>query len=45
MFRKKYGTKILNNCEIIDSYGIYLPCHDKLTLDDIKFISDIVNSI
>lgn len=45
MFKKKYGTKILNNCEIIDSYGIYLPCHDKLTVGNIELISNIVNSI
>ena len=45
MYVKNYPPISLKNCDRLDRYGIYLPCHDKLTEEDIEFISKIVNSI
>jgi len=43
MYRIIYGPQYMQNCDIIDAHGIYLPCHDKLSYEDIKFISEVVN--
>lgn len=45
MFVKNYLPVQLENCDIIDKYGIYLPCHDKLSEENIKYIAEVVNSI
>jgi len=45
MYVKNYPPMNLTNCDRLDRYGIYLPCHDKLKEEDIEFISKIVNSI
>jgi len=45
MYVKNYAPLDLTNCDILDKYGIYLPCHDKLKEIDIEYISQIVNSI
>ena len=46
-FVKKYikeqSEKEFPNCELIDKQGFYLPNHQHLTEDNIKFIADIVN--
>jgi len=46
-FVKKYLTKEYNksfpNCELIDEQGFYIPNHQDITEDDIKFIANIVN--
>lgn len=46
-FVKKYITnqseKEFPNCELIDREGFYLPNHQHLTEENIKFIADIVN--
>jgi len=46
-FLKKYipeqHNKLYPNCDKIDDMGFYLPNHQDLTVDEIKFISDIVN--
>lgn len=46
-FLKKYmpvqHNKLYPNCDKIDEMGFYLPNHQDLTVDEIKFISDIVN--
>lgn len=45
-FLKKYlpeqHNKSYPNCDKIDDLGFYLPNHQDLTVDEIKFISDIV---
>ncbi len=42
---KRYGRLELPNVTEIDKYGFYVPNHPKLTDEQIKFISDIVNSL
>ena len=43
MWFLKYGKVSLNNCEIIDEYGFYVPNHQDLKNEDIKKITDIIN--
>lgn len=45
MYVKNYSPLNMANCDNLDKYGIYLPCHDKLKEEDIEYISQIVNSI
>mgnify|MGYP003110452094 FL=1 len=39
---KSYGSQMLKNCHIIDHNGMYVPNHDKLSIDDIDRICDIL---
>ena len=39
---KSYGSKTLKNCHIIDHTGMYVPNHDKLSINDIDRICDIL---
>jgi len=41
---RKYGECNLPNVSIVDKYGFYLPNHALLTVDEIEFISKIVNN-
>lgn len=43
MWFLKYGKTKLKNCENIDKYGFYIPNHQDLTLEEINFISKIIN--
>lgn len=45
MYVNKFDQVNLANCDIIDKYGIYLPCHDKLKENDIEIISNILNGV
>lgn len=45
MWYLKYGKTHLNNCELINQYGFYIPNHQDLTEDDIIKISNIINNI
>lgn len=45
MWYKKYGKVKLKNCENIDKYGFYIPNHQDLTLEEINFITTIINEI
>lgn len=45
MYKMLYGKQSFSNCDIIDEFGIYLPCHDKLSEEDIIYVSELVNSI
>ena len=40
---KKYGRLELPNVSIIDKYGFYIPNHPHLSMDELKFIINIVN--
>ena len=42
---KRHGKLELPNVSEIDRFGFYVPNHPKLTDEQIKFISDIVNSL
>lgn len=46
-FVKKYITKehdkSFPNCELVDTQGFYIPNHQDITEEDIKFIASIVN--
>lgn len=44
MWIKKYGKIELPNCSLINKHGFYIPNHQDLTLDQIKFISNIINN-
>jgi CDP-6-deoxy-D-xylo-4-hexulose-3-dehydrase len=39
---KKYGEVKLINCRLINEYGFYIPNHQDLTIEQIKFISNII---
>jgi CDP-6-deoxy-D-xylo-4-hexulose-3-dehydrase len=43
MWYEKYGKVSLPNCEKINEFGFYIPNHQDLTEDQIKFITDIIN--
>lgn len=45
MYVKNYLPLHLPNCEKLDKHGIYLPCHDKLSEEDIAYIAEVVNNI
>jgi CDP-6-deoxy-D-xylo-4-hexulose-3-dehydrase len=45
MYVKNYLPLHLQNCDKLDKYGIYLPCHDKLSEDNIAYIAEVVNKI
>jgi CDP-6-deoxy-D-xylo-4-hexulose-3-dehydrase len=45
MWYLKYGKTHLNNCELINQYGFYIPNHQDLTEDEIIKISNIINNI
>ena len=40
---KEYGVLKLPNVTDIDEFGFYVPNHPKLTIEQIKFISNIIN--
>tara|TARA_B100000029_G_scaffold498395_1_gene567179 strand:- start:343 stop:1494 length:1152 start_codon:yes stop_codon:yes gene_type:complete len=40
---KNYGELKLPNVSIIDKHGFYVPNHPKLSVDEISFISNIIN--
>lgn len=42
---KEYGKCILDNAEIVDKYGMYIPNHPGLTKESIELICDIVNTV
>jgi CDP-6-deoxy-D-xylo-4-hexulose-3-dehydrase len=41
-YKRKYGEVILHNCSIIDSRGLYVPNHPKLTEADIELICSLI---
>jgi CDP-6-deoxy-D-xylo-4-hexulose-3-dehydrase len=41
---KKYGEVKLINCRLINEYGFYIPNHQDLTIEQIKFISNIITN-
>ena len=43
MWYLKYGRVELENCQLLDDYGFYVPNHQDLTETDIKKITDIIN--
>ena len=45
MYVKNYLPLHLPNCDKLDKFGIYLPCHDKLSEENIAYIADVVNKI
>jgi CDP-6-deoxy-D-xylo-4-hexulose-3-dehydrase len=44
MWYERYGKVSLPNCEKINEFGFYVPNHQDLTTDQIKFISNIINN-
>ena len=42
---KRYGITNLDNCNLINDYGFYIPNHHGLTSEDIKFVSDVINKV
>lgn len=45
MWQKRFGSDlVLVNCDIIHEFGMYVPNHQNLRENDIKFIADIVNN-
>jgi len=40
---KQYGETIFQNASVVDQYGFYLPNHQELSMDEIKFVCGIVN--
>jgi CDP-6-deoxy-D-xylo-4-hexulose-3-dehydrase len=44
MWYEKFGKTHLPNCEKINEYGFYIPNHQDLNCEQIKFISKIINN-
>jgi CDP-6-deoxy-D-xylo-4-hexulose-3-dehydrase len=44
MWYERYGKVSLPNCEKINEFGFYVPNHQDLTMDQIKFISKTINN-
>ncbi len=44
MWTKKYQKPILPNAELLEEQGFYIPNHQDLTIQEIKQITDIINS-
>jgi CDP-6-deoxy-D-xylo-4-hexulose-3-dehydrase len=40
---KKYGFTKMKNADIIHNYGMYVPNNHEISIEDITFISDIIN--
>src|SRR6056300_278075 len=40
---KEYGEHVFANASIVDSYGFYLPNHQNLNDDEVRFVASIVN--
>lgn len=40
---KRYGRLSLPNADVVDKYGLYVPCHPFLKDEDIDLISSIIN--
>jgi CDP-6-deoxy-D-xylo-4-hexulose-3-dehydrase len=40
---ERFGKAFLPNCELINEYGFYIPNHQDLTKEQIKYITDIIN--
>lgn len=43
MWINKYQKPAMQNAELLDANGFYIPNHQDLTIDEITFISDIIN--
>lgn len=43
-YKDKYKGIQLENCDIVDRHGIYVPNHPGLTEDNIKFVCSIINA-
>jgi len=44
MWYERFGHVYLPNCEKINEFGFYVPNHQDLTIEQIKFISNIINN-
>jgi CDP-6-deoxy-D-xylo-4-hexulose-3-dehydrase len=44
MWYERFGHVYLPNCEKINEFGFYVPNHQNLTIEQIKFISNIINN-
>lgn len=44
MWYERFGHVYLPNCEKINEFGFYVPNHQDLTVEQIKFISKIINN-
>tara|TARA_B100000700_G_C14819574_1_gene749189 strand:- start:175 stop:906 length:732 start_codon:yes stop_codon:yes gene_type:complete len=44
-YMKKYGKLNLNNADLVDQYGFYIPNHPKLTEEEIRFVCYKINEV
>jgi dTDP-4-amino-4,6-dideoxygalactose transaminase len=44
MWYERFGHVYLPNCEKINEFGFYVPNHQDLTVEQIKFISKVINN-
>ena len=40
---KKYGKTSFEFADIVDNYGLYVPNHPELKLEEVEYICDIIN--
>lgn len=40
---KRFGEQALANADIVDRYGLYVPCHPFLSAIDIEYVAGIIN--
>jgi CDP-6-deoxy-D-xylo-4-hexulose-3-dehydrase len=44
MWTNNYDEVYLKNCDLINKYGFYIPNHQDLSIDEINFITNIINN-
>ena len=42
---KEYGKLVLDNADIVDKFGMYIPNHPNLTEESIKGVCRIINEV
>jgi len=45
MYTDRYGVLELPNVSVVDNYGCYIPNNQDMSQDDVRYISDVVNSV
>jgi CDP-6-deoxy-D-xylo-4-hexulose-3-dehydrase len=45
MWTNNYDEVYLKNCDLINKYGFYIPNHQDLSIEEINFITNIINNV
>jgi CDP-6-deoxy-D-xylo-4-hexulose-3-dehydrase len=44
-YTKRYGTKVLKNCNVIDEHGLYIPNNPSLTKEELDLMITTINNV